>query len=461
MRSASPRRALGLVLVLLLASCTNTPPRPPSPTTSPVAASIAPVQAATDFDASSPYLKLSQPSPDDVGALLEPIIARHGIPGMAAAVLKGDQLVALGVAGVRKKGTDARVTPSDAFELSSATKAITATLIARLVEQGRLRWSSTLPELFGKSCDQIDPAWTHVTLHQVLTQQAGFTDHLFQFRRNTDAGRTDNLSQQRLDYVSHVLAHPPSYTPGSKAVYCNTNYIIAGAAIEQLTGRSFETLLREELFEPLGLTGGGVGPPGKGEELTQPWGHGRRRLFYVPMPGRSDHAYAPSSSSADYPLAGAAAGMVHLSIIDWAAFVALHLRGDTANPNRHAQILREETWDQLHQAPSVELYESASGRKPLANAHYSPGWFVTTKPWAKGNRPGDTGRVLYHQGDNGRWNCVVWIAPEIDFAILVACNRASMWGPCDEAVSALLKAYKPKQAPVTADSTAAAAIRSK
>jgi CubicO group peptidase (beta-lactamase class C family) len=244
--------------------------------------------------------------------------------------------------------------------------------------------------------------------------------------------------------VAHVLAQPPSFTPGSKAVYCNTNYIVAGAAIEQLTGKSYETLLREELFESLGLTGGGFGPPGTDEELTQPWGHGRRRLFYVPLPGRSDHAYAPSSNSADYPLAGAPTGMVHLPIIDWAAFVALHLRGNAANPNRHAHVLHEETWDQLHQVSSIALYDTASSKKPLADTHYSPGWFVSTRSWAKGNRPADTGRVLYHQGDNGRWNCVVWIAPELDFAVIVACNRASMWGPCDEAVGALLKAYKPK-----------------
>jgi CubicO group peptidase (beta-lactamase class C family) len=188
-----------LVLVLLFASCTNTP-SPPSSVTAPATdTSAAPIQAVSGTGVSSPYLKIGRPTPDNVGSLLEPIIARHDIPGMAAAVLKGDQLVALGVAGVRKKGADTRVTPSDAFELSSATKAITATLIARLVEQGRLRWNSTLPELFGKSCDKIDPAWANVTLQQVLTQQAGFTDHLFQFRRSTDAGRTDNLPQQRLD----------------------------------------------------------------------------------------------------------------------------------------------------------------------------------------------------------------------------------------------------------------------
>ena len=70
---------------------------------------------------------------------------------------------------------------------------------------------------------------------------------------------------------------------------------------------------------------------------------------------------------------------------------------------------------------------------------YAGGWFIGTRPWAKGPRPGDTGRVFYHAGDNGRWSTAVWAAPEIDFAILIACNRGGMEGPVDEVAGALLR----------------------
>ena len=49
--------------------------------------------------------------------------------------------------------------------------------------------------------------------------------------------------------------------------------------------------------------------------------------------------------------------------------------------------------------------------------------------------------MLFHQGDNGRWNSVVWVAPEIDFAILIVCNRGSMWGPVDEIAGALVSTF--------------------
>src|SRR6266567_2452949 len=69
----------------------------------------------------------------DLSSVLEPILLKHGIPGIAAVVLRGDQIVATGVAGVRKAGGAERITLGDKFHLGSDTKAMTATLAAMLV----------------------------------------------------------------------------------------------------------------------------------------------------------------------------------------------------------------------------------------------------------------------------------------------------------------------------------------
>jgi CubicO group peptidase (beta-lactamase class C family) len=159
--------------------------------------------------------------------------------------------------------------------------------------------------------------------------------------------------------------------------------------------------------------------------VDQPWGHGRWRLFGVlPLYGLGWKPFDPGSANADFPRAGAPAGMVHLSAPDWARFVALHLRGDHANPHRDARLLEAGTFAVLH----------GTG----ASAGYHGGWYVDSRPWARGNRPGDTGRVLFHAGDNGRWTCVAWLAPEIDLAILVACNRGGMHRPVDAIAAALV-----------------------
>jgi hypothetical protein len=78
---------------------------------------------------------------------------------------------------------------------------------------------------------------------------------------------------------------------------------------------------------------------------------------------------------------------------------------------------------------------------------YRAGWVISTSSWAKGTQPGDTGRRLWHGGSNGISHTVVCIAPEIDFAVLVACNRGldiAVW-KTRQAAKALIRAFAPKR----------------
>src|SRR5262249_50684323 len=110
----------------------------------------------------------------NVDALLQSILGRGGERfGMAAAVLRGERIIAQGAAGVRKRGTAERITIADRFHLGSCTKAMTATLVAMLVEEGKLNWTSTLGEFFADTVKPMHPAWEQVTLRQVLAHRAG------------------------------------------------------------------------------------------------------------------------------------------------------------------------------------------------------------------------------------------------------------------------------------------------
>src|SRR5689334_11902854 len=93
--------------------------------------------------------------------------------GIAAAVLKGERIIGLGTAGARKRRSGERITVDDRFHLGSCTKAMTATLIAMLVEEAKLSWTSTLGELFAGSVNPMHPAWEKVTLRQLLAHRAG------------------------------------------------------------------------------------------------------------------------------------------------------------------------------------------------------------------------------------------------------------------------------------------------
>ncbi len=77
---------------------------------------------------------------------------------------------------------------------------------------------------------------------------------------------------------------------------------------------------------------------------------------------------------------------------------------------------------------------------------YRAGAFINTATWAKGARPRDTGPCLWHGGSNGLSHPVACIAPEIDFAVLIACNRGpdiALW-KSRQAARALIRAFAPK-----------------
>ncbi len=354
--------------------------------------------------------------PPALAGQLGSIVAKHKVPGLAALALRGDSVIAEFCQGVRKLGDSAPLTLTDRFHLGSDTKAMTATLAALLVEEGRLAWHTTPADALAGAIPKLHPAWKGVSLGQLLTHRGGLRpNHGFGFHRDFEE---PSLPRQRVALATEILVRPPDHSPGSLYVYSNSGYAIAGTMLEQATGRAWEDLMRERLFAPLGIVSGGFGAPGASGPVTQPWGH--------TSDGRP---IDPGWRAADNAPTMGPAGTAHMTMRDWARFITLHLRGHAANPRQQAALLPHEGFATLH--------------TPAPGENYAGGWITTTRPWANGHRAGDTGRVLSHAGSNTVWYCVAWLAPEIDLAVLVACNQG---GPaatkaCDETASALIAAH--------------------
>src|ERR1700727_2617142 len=113
------------------------------------------------------FSQSSAPAPENLNSLLEPILKKYELPALAGAIVTSKGLVAVGAVGVRKYGTDTPVTVNDQFHLGSDTKAMTATLLATLVEEGKLSWTTTLeqafPELVSGQQSKMNPAYRKVT----------------------------------------------------------------------------------------------------------------------------------------------------------------------------------------------------------------------------------------------------------------------------------------------------------
>jgi CubicO group peptidase (beta-lactamase class C family) len=336
-----------------------------------------------------------------VVAVLKPIWRKYQLPAMAGGVITRDGLGPIGTIGVRRTGTRVAATLDDRWHLGSETKAMTATLAARLVDQGLLRWDTTVLEVFPELAEACHPGMKRVNLEDLLSHRAGMIGNL---EWNSIASAGEALREQRRQVVKAAMNHPPRPAAGPTGHYSNVGYVVVGALIERVTDRAWEQVIREQLFDPLGMnaTGfGGVGTPG---QLDQPWGHTRS--------GQPVHRHGPSS---DNPPVMGPAGRVHASIRDWARFLTDQLRGARGE----GVVLRTDSYLKVFTPP--------------AGGDYALGWRVAERAWGGGT-------VYTHAGCNTMNYAVTWLAPKRGFGVLVCINQGddAAAKAADEAAAALI-----------------------
>lgn len=317
---------------------------------------------------------------DSIQSILDEIVSEGKAPGMIAAILSSDSIIAIASAGVRKTGSDIKFSTSDKIHLGSCTKAMTATMIATLVAEGKLRWDMKLVEAIPEIKEKIHSDYHKITLWNLLTHRAG----LFKNPSDWSAFEEKEITERRLALIIENMAGPSSFKKG-EFNYSNFGYMVAACMAEQVSGISWENLMKERLFEPLGMSTAGYGAPNTPDQIDQPWGHGKSRIKFW-------KDWDPDQT--DNPEALGPAGMIHLNIEDWAKFLALQMK--ETNP-----ILDRKYLDKL-----IE---------PVDGHFYAGGWGVAEPEWAKGI-------AITHAGSNGIWYTNVLILPKLDRAFIVSTN---------------------------------------
>ncbi len=326
-----------------------------------------------------------------------------------------DEIVLSGAAGIRRVGSDEKITLQDKVHIGSCAKAITSTLIAMLVHDGTLRWDMTVAEALPDLAPTMHEQCRSITIKQLVTNSSGIKDHLLgtEIWPKLGAANEKPLEARRM-LTEWTLSRAPEAAPGTKFIYSNCGFAIAGHIAEVKTGVPFESLIQERLFKPLEITSAGFGAPGTAGTIDQPRGHSIQGNPIEP------------SRIADNPSAIAPAGTMHMSILDWAKFISLHIRPADADQ----KLITNEMLSVLHKSAGVD------------GADYAMGWIVAARPWAKG-RPDAPGLALTHSGSNTRWYAVAWLAPERNFAILIVTNTGVAAAPkaLDELAGELIRAY--------------------
>ena len=215
-----------------------------------------------------------------LNTILDPIRARFELPALAAAVVKNGKIIASGAVGTRRAATAIPVTIDDRFHIGSDTKAMTSLLAAMLVEGGKIRWDSTVAEIFPELVATMDSGVKAVTLEQLLSHTSGIpsdNDGHEKLLQQSFAQEHKNLDELRYWIIGELIRQPLQSKPGAKFAYANMGYILAGAMLERVSGKTWEELIVERVFNPLELKSAGLGPQSTLGRIDAPLGH-------VPLP---------------------------------------------------------------------------------------------------------------------------------------------------------------------------------
>lgn len=306
-----------------------------------------------------------------------------GVPAMAAAARAGSGPVRDWVTGERLAGSGVAATRQDRWHLGSITKSMTATLVGRLVDAGKIKWEDTVGQVLGAAVPNMRPEYKTATYRHLLSHQSGLqanlpTSDMLGFSRELDDARVERLRHSGL-----ALAQAPVGPAEKTFTYSNNGYVVAGAMLEQVMGKSWEALIREHLFAPLNLASAGIGAPGKPGTPVQPVGHAQGPNGLVPFP--------VGGPVTDNPATVGSAGRVHMAMADVLIYLAAH-RDKTA-------LLKPGTWRALHTPPF--------------GGEYALGWVVSSNG------------ALWHNGSNTLWYAEVTVNPVTGKVAAAAANAVT------------------------------------
>jgi CubicO group peptidase (beta-lactamase class C family) len=189
-------------------------------------------------------LSAAEPEPAVAKKLVEDALKLWNVPGVAVAVVRGDETLLLEGFGRRAIGQPAKITPDTIFPLASCTKAFTTTLLAMLADDGVIGWDDPVRKHL-PTWKLSDPnADAMLSVRDLLCHRCGIAGHdLLWYHAPW------NLDEVLKRAQSLPLEYP--FRGGYR--YSSIPFLVAGRLIEKRTGEKWEKLVRTRMCEPLGM----------------------------------------------------------------------------------------------------------------------------------------------------------------------------------------------------------------
>jgi CubicO group peptidase (beta-lactamase class C family) len=179
---------------------------------------------------------------DTIDEYIHAEMTKQHIPGLALLVSRAGQVTRAQGYGVANLELQVPAKPETIFQSGSVGKQFTATAVMMLVEEGKIGLDDPLTKYFPDG-----PApWKQVTIRELLSHTAGFTDYTKDFDM-----RKDYTEAELLKMVESI---PLAFAPGTSWSYSNLGYLTLGIVIHKVTGKFYGDFLQERIFRPLGMS---------------------------------------------------------------------------------------------------------------------------------------------------------------------------------------------------------------
>jgi CubicO group peptidase (beta-lactamase class C family) len=179
---------------------------------------------------------------DEVARFVRAEMERQQTPGLALLVSRQGKPIRVEGFGLSNVELHVPVKAETIFQSGSVGKQFTATAVMMLVEAGKVGLEDPLIRYF----PEAPPWWKEVTVRELLSHTAGFTDYPDDFDMRKD--------YSELELLKIVAAIPPAYPPGTKWSYSNLGYLTLGILIHRVTGEFYGDFLQRKLFKPLDMS---------------------------------------------------------------------------------------------------------------------------------------------------------------------------------------------------------------
>ncbi len=204
--------------------------------------------------------------------IVDAVVARYHLPGIAVGVIENGKVVYIGTRGETVAGSGKKIDADTLFKIASNSKAMTTALLGRLVDQGKLRWEDPVTKYLPQF--RMNDPWVtrEMRVADLLTHSSGLPQ-----------GGGDLMlwpepnAFTRADIIHGLAFIKPGYSFRSQYQYDNLLYVVAGEVAAAAGGAPYETLMHREVFAPLGLSRCQVGE----------WN--RDKVGNVAQPHRRDH----------------------------------------------------------------------------------------------------------------------------------------------------------------------------